>query len=228
MKPDRIVLVRHGQSVGNVNKEIYKEIPDYALQLSEEGKAQAVEAGRRFRELIGDESFKCYVSPFWRTRQTYLGMMTAFPSHQKTSKEFYEDPRLREQEWAGALREDGYMEDIESERDSFGHFYYRFDRGESCADVFDRISSFLDTLHRDFEKTDFPRNCLIVTHGMTLRVFLMRFFHLSVEEFERLRNPKNCQMVVLERAGEKYKLVNGLEEYPDVSHKYQFDWTTSF
>lgn len=228
MKPDRIFLVRHGQSIGNVNKNVYKKIPDYALQLSEQGKKEAIEAGNQIKNIIGEESLKCYISPFWRTRQTYLGIMKAFPLVLKTNKTFYEDPRLREQEWAGSLREDGYMADIESERDSFGHFYYRFKGGESCADVFDRISGFLDTLHRDFEKSDFPKNCIIVSHGMTLRVFLMRFFHLSVEEFERLKNPKNCQFVLLELMGSKYKMIKGLDDYPSLRHNYQFDWSMNF
>ena len=30
---------------------------------------------------------------------------------------------------------------------------------------------------------------LIVTHGLALRCFIMRFMHLSVEEFERIHNP---------------------------------------
>ena len=49
---------------------------------------------------------------------------------------------------------------------------------------------------------------LIVTHGMTLRLFLMRWFHWSVEEFEALRNPGNCQIVVMQKqaGGERYAL----------------------
>ena len=45
----------------------------------------------------------------------------------------------------------------------------------------------MDTLHRDFQKTDFPQNVLIVTHGLTMRLFLMRWFHWTVSEFEALR-----------------------------------------
>jgi broad specificity phosphatase PhoE len=223
MKPDRIFLIRHGKSQGNVDKSIYKNIPDYAIQLTPVGVNQAMEAGERIRKITGD-SIKFYVSPFWRTRQTFQEILRAFPTLKKDSDTFYEDPRLREQEWCGRLRKDGFMDEIEAERDSYGNFYYRFDGGESCADVFDRVSNFLDTLHRDFEKNSFPKNCVIVTHGMTLRVFLMRFLHLSVEEFERLKNPGNCQFVILELKGSKYILTTGLEEYKEIKHNYQFDW----
>ena len=226
MKPKRIFLVRHGKSEGNLNKSIYKNVPDYAIQLTPVGENQALGVGKEIRQITGTDFVKFYVSPFWRTRQTFQKIIEAFPSLKKDPTTYYEDPRLREQEWCGKLRKDGFMHEIEAERDAYGHFYYRFESGESCADVFDRVSGFLDTLHRDFQKTDFPENCVIVTHGMTLRVFLMRFFHLSVEEFERLKNPANAQFVLLEfnELTGKYELTRGLDDYKETRHKYQFNW----
>src|SRR6185295_12814723 len=105
-----------------------------------------------------------------------------------------EDPRLREQEHTPRVLtgEDDDRDAIEKERDDYGHFYYRFEGGESCADVFDRISDFLSTLFRDFEKPEFPNDVVIVSHGMTNRLFLMRLLKYTVEEFEFLRNPDNC------------------------------------
>ena len=38
---------------------------------------------------------------------------------------------------------------------------------------------------------------LIVTHGLTIRCFVMRFLHLSVEQFDSLANPHNCEIVTL-------------------------------
>ena len=117
-----------------------------------------------------------------------------------------EDPRIREQDW-GHLRGIEEIQGLVEERDAFSPFYYRLPDGESGADVYDRISTFLETLHRDFEKPQFPDNALIVTHGMTLRIFLMRWFHWSVEYFERLRNLKNCGIVVMERDAQgRYQL----------------------
>src|ERR1043165_10279621 len=37
MKPQRIILIRHGESKGNIDRSIYAERPDYALELSENG-----------------------------------------------------------------------------------------------------------------------------------------------------------------------------------------------
>lgn len=38
----------------------------------------------------------------------------------------------------------------------------------------------------------------IVTHGLTLRLFLMRWFQYTVHEFERSYNPGNGRVVVLD------------------------------
>ncbi len=47
---------------------------------------------------------------------------------------------------------------------------------------------------------------------MTLRLFLMKWFHWRVEEFENVRNPKNCQIVILEKqVNDKYELTSKLK-----------------
>lgn len=226
MKPERIVLVRHGQSIGNVDKSVYKDTPDYALQLTDLGHIQAVEVGEKMQKMIAKySSIQFYVSPFWRTRQTYIGIRKSFNNTDYRCN-FYEDPRLREQEWGNRVDEDGvsrFDEKIEEYRDSYGHFYYRFkDGGESCADVFDRVSDFMGTLFRDFEKKEYPRTVVIVTHGMTMRLFLMRWFHSPVEEFESWGNPLNGSFYLLERGdSEKYNLVTPLRTHK-LRHEFQF------
>ena len=229
MKPDNIFIARHGQSQGNVDKKLYQTVPDYALQLTELGVKQAKQVGGDIAEQIpygGPFRIQFYVSPFWRTRQTYLNIVKQFPDHiRKTSVEYYEDPRLREQEWNQKLgSREGYKDNEEMERDNYGHFYYRFNGGESCADVYDRVSDFMGTMHRDFEKDSFPRNVVIVSHGMTMRLFLMRWFHVSVEEFETWGNPANCAYYLLKkRKNDKYKLTTPLRKHV-LRHNYQFPW----
>jgi broad specificity phosphatase PhoE len=208
MKPKKIMLVRHGESVGNVDKNIYATVPDYALGLSERGRGQALEAGRVIKRMIGDERVMVYLSSYQRTRMTAVLIREAIaPQVYK----WYEDDRLREQEW-GHFREREATKELEKERVRYGTFFYRFPDGESCADVCDRISSFLTTMHRDFEKEDFPPNVLIVTHGMTMRCFVKRWFHMDRDVFELIRNPANCGVYVMEMQGEgKYKLVTELD-----------------
>jgi broad specificity phosphatase PhoE len=194
MKPGRIILVRHGESEGNFDKIHYETVPDYALNLTPRGIDQAKQAGAKIKNLIGSETLYVYISPYYRTRQTYQYIKEyVSPNVVKA----VEDPRLREQDW-GHLRNADMNDEIVKNRHSYSAFYYRIPDGESGADVYDRVSTFLETLHRDFNKPDFPPNVLIVTHGMTLRLFLMRWFHWSVEEFENLHNLQNCQVVLMQ------------------------------
>ncbi len=209
MNPNRIILVRHGQSEANINKKVLENVPDYALNLTEEGVQQSINAGKEIKSIIGQESLHVYLSPYYRTRQTFEHIKKSINSNVIKT---FEDPRIREQDW-GHLRHLDINEGINQERDNYSTFYFRIPDGESGADVYDRVSTFLETLFRDFAKPDYPDNALIVSHGMTLRLFLMRWFHWSVEEFENLRNPKNCQIVVMQKDGSnRYKLISELSK----------------
>lgn len=193
MKPKRIILIRHGESEANVDRYLFGRIPDYTIELTDKGREQAREAGRMLKELLGDETAHFYVSPFWRARSTFECIAEAFPHSQFT---YSEEPRLREQEW-GYLRSQEDFDRICQERNEYGAFYYRIPGGEAGSDVYDRMDDLLGSLYRDFAKDDCPDNCVLVTHGLTIRLFIMRFFHLTVEEFESMTAPKNCALITM-------------------------------
>ena len=178
-----------------MDKYLFGRVPDYTIELTEKGRLQAREAGRQLRELVGNESLYFYVSPFWRARSTFEEVAAAFPREQFG---YNEEPRLREQEW-GYLRCQEEFDRICRERREYGAFYYRIPGGEAGSDVYDRVNDLLGSLYRDFAEKDFPENCVLITHGLTIRLFIMRFFHLTVEEFERMAVPRNCALVTLER-----------------------------
>lgn len=83
------------------------------------------------------------------------------------------------------------------ERANYGHFFYRIPNGESAADAYDRISGFNESLWRQFGEEEFASVCVLVTHGLMTRVFLMKWYHFSVEYFEDLRNVNHCEFVVM-------------------------------
>lgn len=207
-RPRRIVLIRHGESQGNEDSAIYERVPDHALELTADGRRQAASAGARLREVFAEEPVQAYVSPYRRTWSTYrsLGLNPALV-HAR------EEPRLREQDW-GNWQDQEDIQRQRKARDAYGHFFYRFAMGESGADVYDRVGSFLETLYRAFDKPDFPPNVLLVTHGLTMRLFCMRWFHWTVEEFETLSNPSNgeTRMLLLDGSG-RYALDRPFERW---------------
>ena len=209
MKPLRIILVRHGECHANTDESKFATEPDYTIELTENGIRQAYEAGLKLKELVENETLYFYVSPFWRTRSTFENIVRSFP---RSQFEYSEEPRLREQEW-GYLRTYAGLKQLKRERKEYGIFYYRFPGGEAGTDVYDRINDLLGSLHRDFQRENYPRNCILVTHSLAIRLFIMRWFHLTVEEFEQMLSPKNGQLVVLQLNEETddYELLTPLE-----------------
>lgn len=202
-RPNRIILIRHGESQANIDSKIYDVVPDNKIELSENGISQAFEAGIKLKNVIKDESVFFYVSPLKRTKQTFEGIIKSISNNRYS---FTEDPRLREQEW-GNYQDSSKIREIMEARDKVGKFYYRFQTGESGSDVYDRASEFLDSLFRDLDcnsstsmKSKRNDNIVLVTHGLFIRLFLMRFFKLSVDQFEKMRNPKNTEMIILEKS----------------------------
>ena len=202
MKPKRIILVRHGESEANLDAARHECVPNHRICLSAAGRAQAEAVGRELAGITAGESVQFFVSPYERTRETYRLMRPAFPQRHV---QMYEDPRLREQDF-GNFRGVEETFRLQQERRAYGVFFYRFPDGESGADVFDRVSLFLESLHRNFRRHTFPRNVILVTHGLTMRLFVMRWFRHSVEEFESWANPGNCEYRVMERQAGRYVL----------------------
>lgn len=181
--------------------------PDHRIELTDIGKQQARDAGAALKALLGpDESVYVYVSPYMRTMQTLYEMGATFGTNRILGVR--EEPRMREQDFGNF--QDHTMRDLKKERARFGRFFFRFPNGESAADVYDRVTSFRETLRNDI---NFGRyNCdvlgcrtddctvVIVTHGLTLRIFLMRWYKWTTEMFDVVHNPGNAELVVRTRA----------------------------
>lgn len=107
------------------------------------------------------------------------------------------------------------------ERANYGHFFYRIPNGESAADAYDRISGFNESLWRSFGELDFASVCVLVTHGLMTRVFLMKWYHFSVEYFEDLRNMNHCEFVVmkLNESNGKFILQNQLRTWSELKRE---------
>lgn len=215
-RPTRIILVRHGQSEGNLDEKKYCTIADSKIRLTQSGLVQAEACGRAIRDTIEKASTEddwqvyFYVSPYKRTLSTLKGIGRAFEKERILGVR--EEPRLREQDF-GNFQEETRMALVKDVRKQFGRFFYRFPEGESGSDVFDRVTSFLESLWRDIDTYRLNRshytdlNLVIVSHGLTMRIFLMRWFKWTVEQFELLNNPQNCEIRVMQLGtGGEYSL----------------------
>ena len=92
--PRKILLLRHGRSLGNDDETLFARLPDWKIPLSDEGKLQARRAGATIQRIVGEGTpIMFYVSPYRRTKQTYDELQ-----HHVTSDVLFtrEEPRLRE------------------------------------------------------------------------------------------------------------------------------------
>lgn len=194
--PINLVLVRHGESEGNVaNKlsragdhsafsEEFKKRHSSFWRLSERGRQQAIAAGEWIRENIKDRFDRYYVSEYLRAMETaaLLGLENAV---------WYRDFFLRERGW-------GHLEVISQEERlfRFEEEMWRYDRdgffwtppgGESMADVCVRLHWILNTLHRECS----DKSVVIVCHGEVMWNFRVRLERLTQQKFCELENSKN-------------------------------------
>ncbi|HEX8840973.1 MAG TPA: histidine phosphatase family protein [Sphingomicrobium sp.] len=179
--PERLWLVRHGQSQGNVARdaadeagahEIDIELRDVDVPLSDLGRGQAEAAGRWFAALPRDERPEIILSsPYVRARQTAeiickAGALAGGPARTIT------DERLREREFGifDRLTTVGIRERHPQEaahRRRLGKFYHRPPGGESWADVILRLRSMLNTINLHY----CDRRVLVVCHQVVVLCF---------------------------------------------------------
>jgi len=202
-RPKRIILLRHGQSQGNVDEAAYVTCPDWKVPLTHLGRAQASSAGKEISQILADdERVLIYHSPYKRTCETMEAVCREIGKDRLIS--LREEPRISEQQF-GNFQNVEEVRQAKSERNNFGRFYYRFSSGEAGLDVYSRVSSFISTLLRDcdqYNKAGYDLDSItvvIILHGLSLRLFLMRWFQFSVLEFERSKNPDNAQVIRMEK-----------------------------
>lgn len=211
-QPEMIVLLRHGESEANVDHTKYGDKGDPNVALTAAGRQQAAVAGDEVAKLAAGRRLLAFVSPYKRTRQTADIVLTRVVKAGVEVATRREDPRLREREFSGTFqRKRPDMSDAEG----YSRFFWRPPGGESCADVYDRITAFIDTLWRSFRNRPETAGsvALVVTHGLTMRVFAMRWLHWTPEMFHQTWNPGNCAMLVFARQGRPgggiwYRLTN--------------------
>jgi len=199
-----IYLVRHGESVANVDPTVYQTTADHAVPLSERGLRQATAAGARLRELIdipAGERLRVWNSPYKRTRQTAAALLAEL-KQRFTAVDEKEHIKLCEQQF-GLF--DGIPEEelpirfpleyahYKRAEDHEGRFWARMPLGESRFDVASRVHDTFGTFLRDSERRGVD-NIVVVCHGVTLRAFVMMWRHMEYEWFDREKNPGNCDI----------------------------------
>jgi broad specificity phosphatase PhoE len=210
--PDVMWIVRHGQSAGNVARDVAEaaghpviDIPmrDVDVPLSELGEQQAGALGRWFREMPEEQRPTIVLSsPYLRAQETARLALDGAGMDLSNDISFVMDERLREKEFGvlDRLTKHGirqkYPEQAEI-RTVLGKFYHRPPGGESWCDVILRLRSLIDTITRDYRR----ERVLIVSHQVVVSCFRYLLERMTEEEImtiDREKDIANCSVTSYE------------------------------
>jgi 2,3-bisphosphoglycerate-dependent phosphoglycerate mutase len=209
--PDRLYLIRHGESAGNVARDaalqagepvIDIDIRDVDVPLSDLGQRQAIALGRWFGELPPEERPTIVLtSPYLRARHT-AGLIVETAGMSADSYSLIVDERFREKEFGilDRLTSVGVREQYPDQaefRRLLGKFYHRPPGGESWCDVILRLRSAAEMISRE--------HCgeRVVVVGHAVVVLCMRYILEHMTESELLAVDKkgelaNCSVTLYE------------------------------
>lgn len=205
--PKNLVLVRHGESEGNLATKLSKKGDDSMFtddfmnrhsstwRLTEQGKIQAHIAGKWIKENMNESFQRFYVSEYDRAKET--AALLDLPEAQWMVTYY-----LREREWGELAvmpiseRRGKFAENLR--RKDAEPFYWIPTGGESMPTLCLRLEKILDTLHRECE----GRNVLLVVHGEVMwafRYLLERLTYSEIMKLEHSADPHdkihNCQII---------------------------------
>lgn len=241
----RIFLIRHGESLGQVDESAYARLMDSNVPLTSLGRQQARAAGAFLKKFLRQtaESKKlssCYnatadklaesdkvriwFSPFLRAVETKDELIEGLGK--KRVKSSWEDFMLREQNFGlfshitdtaeQKLKFPEEYKKYEAEKALAGKFYAVPPMGESRANVAERARIFVQDMMEIASRGN--EDLVIVAHGVSLRAIEMAFMHRTVSWFEKEPNPGNCDITMIEggRACGGYKVSRIYESPKDV------------
>ena len=200
--PDRLYLIRHGESAGNVARDaalkageamIDIDVRDVDVPLSELGQRQAVALGRWFGALPPEERPTVVLtSPYLRARHT-AGLIVKTAGMAADSYSLIVDERLREKEFgildrltSVGIREH-YPDQAEFRR-LLGKFYHRPPGGESWCDVILRLRSVTEMISREYS----GQRVVVISHAVV--VLCMRYILEHMTEAELLAVDKKAEL----------------------------------
>lgn len=212
--PDELVLVRHGESVGNRADAEAREnqadrldlsARDADVELTELGLRQADGVGRWLERTEEDSRPELVLSsPYRRAAET------ARRAVQGLGLDIEYDERLRERDlglfdgltWQGIRAE---YPDEAQRRDKLGKFYYQPPSGESWCDVALRVRSLMADLSHGYDGARvwmFAHQAVI----MSFRYVLEALDEERLLELDRTTKLPNASMSVFRRIDDRWKL----------------------
>lgn len=217
----RILLVRHGESEGNVDARAYLEKGDSGVGLTEKGWHQAINTGKflsgHYRETAPTDWPMIHVSTHKRTLETLSGILHGMNGTFKDEPKIYPQSFLVEKFFGAAsalhFPDENIPKDFQDNMLRLSQKVYGNDSytakhlfGESTKDTRIVAKLFMDgTLRRDMAqgKNDF----LIVCHGAVIQAIIMNTLHARPEDKDKIGNPGNGDIIEISGAPKNLRVI---------------------
>lgn len=186
-----LILIRHGESEANVRHEVYYEIPDHYIQLTEKGLEQAETLGKKLaKEYSNFDNNVIITSPWQRAEQT----ASIITKHIKP-RSSYEDPLIHEISLNHSLKEmvDTRKQFFLPEKEEYSFYWYKTDTAESYHDVYKRARIFYQDILLNRYRLQENDNLFIVSHGVFISILKAVIENKTIKEILKDKSLGNCE-----------------------------------
>jgi broad specificity phosphatase PhoE len=195
-----IYLIRHGEAEHNVDKTVMAHTHDSQHSLTELGHRQAQVTAEFFRTIVSPKTV-LYSSPYLRTMQTAQAIHSALPD----GVPFFENPLIREWELGNLYDFTDRTPEKKKEFKAAGQFYFRFQNGESLADVYLRATMFMNTVVERVKQQQRYDNVVIVTHAAFIHMLLTFLMNWPIEDLKNFKPVENASVIKINEVDGDYQ-----------------------
>ncbi|SDN26103.1 histidine phosphatase family protein [Bacillus sp. OK048] len=195
-----IYLIRHGEAEHNVDKTVMAHTHDSQHSLTELGRKQAQVTAEFFKTIITLKTV-LYSSPYLRTIQTAKAIHSQLPE----TVPFFENPLIREWELGNLYDFTDRPPEKKKEFKAAGQFYFRFQNGESLADVYLRATMFMHTVVERVRRQQRYDNVVIVTHAAFIHMLLTFLMNWPIEDLKHFKPVENASVIKLNEVDGDYQ-----------------------
>jgi broad specificity phosphatase PhoE len=195
-----IYVIRHGESEHNVDRSKMAHTHDSQHSLTELGQLQ-VQKTAEFMKTRVNEKTVFYCSPYLRTIQTANAIHSQLPE----GVPFFENPLIREWEFGNLYDFNHRTPEAKKEFKAAGQFYFRYQNGESLADVYLRATMFMNTVIERVKKQQRYENVVIVTHAAFIQMLLTHLMNWPIESLANFKPVENASVIQIHETDGEYQ-----------------------
>lgn len=195
-----LYVIRHGESEHNVDRSKMAHTHDSQHSLTKLGQMQVQKTAEFLKTLVNEKTV-FFSSPYLRTIQTANAIHSLLPE----GVPFFENPLIREWELGNLYDFNNRTPEVKKEFKAAGQFYFRYQNGESLADVYLRATMFMNTVIERIKKQPRYENVVVVTHAAFIQMLLTHLMNWPIESLANFKPVENASVIQIHEADGDYQ-----------------------